>query len=55
MARQEVFAWWWMRGIDVAWSVLIPIASALLLYFGGRRVLSDMEKLKAGLIAPAQG
>jgi ATP-binding cassette subfamily B protein/subfamily B ATP-binding cassette protein MsbA len=52
MARQEIFAWWWMRGIDVAWSVLIPFASALLLYYGGNRVLSDMEKLKAGLIQP---
>ncbi|MDB5329698.1 MAG: putative multidrug export ATP-binding/permease protein [Phycisphaerales bacterium] len=54
MARQEIFAWWWMRGIDVAWSVLIPLASALLLYFGGMRVLSDMEKLKAGLITSKQ-
>ena len=50
MARQEVFAWWWMRGVDVAWSVLIPFASALLLYYGGNRVMTDMEKLKAGLI-----
>src|SRR5687768_8494063 len=54
MARQEIFAWWWMRGIDIAWSVLIPVASALLLYFGGMRVLSDMEKLNAGLITQAQ-
>jgi ATP-binding cassette subfamily B protein/subfamily B ATP-binding cassette protein MsbA len=54
MARQEIFAWWWMRGIDVAWSVLIPFASALLLYYGGNRVLSDMEKLKAGLIRTEQ-
>jgi ATP-binding cassette, subfamily B, bacterial len=52
MARQEILAWWWMRGIDLAWSVLIPLASALLLYFGGMRVLGDMEKLKAGLIRP---
>lgn len=52
MARQEIFAWWWMRGIDVAWSVLIPVASAILLYFGGSRVLADMEKLKMGLIQP---
>jgi len=50
MARQEIFAWWWMRGVDVAWAVLIPFASALLLYYGGNRVLSDMAKLKAGLI-----
>jgi ATP-binding cassette subfamily B protein/subfamily B ATP-binding cassette protein MsbA len=54
MARQEVFAWWWMRGVDVAWSILIPVASALLLYYGGNRVLSDMDKLKAGLIRPDQ-
>jgi ATP-binding cassette, subfamily B, bacterial len=52
MARQEIFAWWWMRGIDVAWSVLIPVASAILLYFGGSRVLSDMDKLRLGLIQP---
>ena len=54
MARQEIFAWWWMRGIDVAWSVLIPFASALLLYYGGNRVLSDMDKLRRGLISPKQ-
>jgi ATP-binding cassette subfamily B protein/subfamily B ATP-binding cassette protein MsbA len=54
MARQEILAWWWMRGIDLAWSILIPVASALLLFFGGMRVLSDMDKLRAGLITPAQ-
>ena len=54
MARQEIFAWWWMRGVDLAWSIFIPVASALLLYFGGMRVLSDMQKLKAGLISPGQ-
>jgi ATP-binding cassette subfamily B protein/subfamily B ATP-binding cassette protein MsbA len=52
MARQEIFAWWWSRGIEFTWSVLIPVASALLLYWGGNRVLSDMEKLKEGLIQP---
>jgi ATP-binding cassette subfamily B protein/subfamily B ATP-binding cassette protein MsbA len=52
MARQEILAWWWMRGIDVAWSILIPVATAVLLYFGGTRVLSDMEKLQQGLILP---
>jgi ATP-binding cassette subfamily B protein/subfamily B ATP-binding cassette protein MsbA len=54
MARQEIYAWWWMRGIDFTWSILIPIATAMLLYWGGNRVLSDMEKLKAALIAPKQ-
>jgi len=50
MARQEILAWWWMRGVEVAWGVLVPVASALLLYFGGMRVLGDMERLNAGLI-----
>ncbi|CAN5406697.1 ABC transporter ATP-binding protein [soil metagenome] len=52
MARQEIFAWWWMRGIDLAWSVLIPLASALLLYWGGNRVLTDMAKVHDGLLDP---
>lgn len=54
MARQEIFAWWWMRGVELAWAVLIPFASALLLYFGGMQVLSDMEKINAGLITGDQ-
>ncbi len=40
--------------IDVAWSVLIPVATATLLYFGGRQVLADSELLKAHRIAPEQ-
>ena len=35
MARQELFAWWWMRGIDAAWQVIIPVSVAGLLLFGG--------------------
>jgi ATP-binding cassette, subfamily B, bacterial len=50
MARQEVYVWWWSRGIDFTWSVLIPFATAALLFWGGSRVLSDMDKVKAGLL-----
>ena len=39
-ARQEVHVWWWSRGIDIAWSLLIPAASAALLWYGGSRVLN---------------
>jgi len=39
-ARQEVHVWWWARGVDVAWSLLIPCASAALLWYGGREVLA---------------
>lgn len=52
MARQEIFAWWWMRGVDAAWAVIIPLASALLLWYGGGRVLADAAAVKAGTMDP---
>jgi ATP-binding cassette, subfamily B, bacterial len=54
MARQEILVWWWSRGIDFTWSILIPFATAMLLYWGGSRVLSDMERVRAGLISPGK-
>lgn len=38
MARQELYAWWWMRVVEMVWEALIPIASAGLLFYGGWRV-----------------
>ncbi len=40
MARQELYAWWWMRVVEMVWETLIPIASAGLLFYGGARVIS---------------
>jgi ATP-binding cassette subfamily B protein len=40
MARQEILAWWWMRFVEVIWVVLIPLASAGALVYGGLQVLS---------------
>jgi ATP-binding cassette subfamily B protein/subfamily B ATP-binding cassette protein MsbA len=40
MARQEILTWWWSRGIELAWALVIPAASALLLWFGGRQVIA---------------
>lgn len=37
--RQEAHVWWWARAVDIAWSILIPTASAALLWYGGTRVL----------------
>ena len=39
MARQELYAWWWMRLVEMVWETLIPVASAGLLFYGGWRVL----------------
>ena len=39
MARQELYAWWWMRVVEMIWEAMIPISSALLLGYGGLRVL----------------
>lgn len=39
MARQELYAWCWMRVVEIVWEALIPVASAGLLFYGGWRVL----------------
>jgi ATP-binding cassette, subfamily B, bacterial len=41
MGRQELHAWWWMRGIEIVWEVLVPLASAALLIYGGWQVLQS--------------
>ncbi|MDB5389397.1 MAG: putative multidrug export ATP-binding/permease protein [Planctomycetaceae bacterium] len=40
MARQELLTWWWSRGIEIAWAITIPMASAALLLYGGWQVLN---------------
>ena len=42
MARQELHTWWWARGVDIAWSILIPVASAALMWYGGNQVLKGV-------------
>jgi len=41
MGRQEIYAWWWTRIIEIVWETVIPLASAALLVYGGWRVLQD--------------
>ena len=41
MFRQELLAWWWSRLLELAWQVLIPLASAGVLIYGGWRVLES--------------
>ncbi len=39
MGRQELAAWWSMRWIEIVWQVLMPLACAALLVYGGWRVI----------------
>jgi len=39
MTRIEVLTWWWSRVVEIAWSILIPVASAGVLVYGGLQVL----------------
>ncbi|MCH2212122.1 MAG: ABC transporter ATP-binding protein/permease [Fuerstiella sp.] len=39
MARKELFAWWWMRSVEMVWESMIPLTSAALIFYGGWRVI----------------
>jgi len=39
MTRLEIVTWWWSRIVEIAWSVLIPAASAGVMVYGGTQVL----------------
>jgi len=39
MTRIEILTWWWSRIVEIAWSILIPVASAAVLVYGGTQVL----------------
>ncbi len=54
MARQELHTWWWMRGVDTAWALLIPVATAALLYYGSLRIIADRAAVEGGLITATQ-
>ncbi len=45
MGRQELYAWWWMRALEIVWETLMPLASAGLLLYGGYRVLQGQLTL----------
>jgi ATP-binding cassette, subfamily B, bacterial len=39
MVRQQLFVWWWTRLIELLWQIMIPLATAALLLYGGTQVL----------------
>jgi len=57
LARQELYTWWWARGIEMVWMMLIPLASVAVLVYGGSAVidgvltLGDLMAFSAYLLA----
>jgi ATP-binding cassette subfamily B protein/subfamily B ATP-binding cassette protein MsbA len=45
-ARTEILVWWWSRGVEIAWELFIPAATAALLWYGGNQVVEG--RLTAG-------
>ena len=39
MVRKELYAWWWMRLVEMVWEAAIPVCSGALMFYGGWRVL----------------
>ncbi len=57
LARQELYTWWWARGIEMVWQLLIPLASTAILIYGGGAVIDgtltigDLMAFSAYLLA----
>lgn len=45
LARKETFAWWWTRGVELVWDLMMPAASGALLLYGGIQVLHGQLSL----------
>lgn len=39
LVRQQLFVWWWARAIELIWEIFVPLASTLLLLYGGYRIM----------------
>jgi ATP-binding cassette subfamily B protein/subfamily B ATP-binding cassette protein MsbA len=39
MTRIEVRTWWWSRIVEIAWAIMIPIATSAVLIYGGSQVV----------------
>lgn len=57
LARQELYTWWWARGVEIVWMMLIPMASIAVLLYGGTAVIDgtltigDLMAFSAYLLA----
>lgn len=49
--RQEMRAWWGTIAVEVLWALLIPVAVAGVLWYGGTRILLDTQQSTVGTLA----
>jgi ATP-binding cassette, subfamily B, bacterial len=52
--RQEMLVWWMATAVEVAWSLLVPVVVAVLVWYGGSRILGDAAGVAAGVLDPAK-
>ena len=45
LVRQQLFTWWWTRIIETIWEVIIPLASTVLLLYGGYQIIQGQLTL----------
>ncbi len=45
MARQELLTWWWSRLLEIAWQIMIPLASVAVMIYCGTLILRDVFTL----------
>ena len=52
--RQEMLAWWLGTAVEVGWSLLLPLAVAGVVWYGGSRILADAAAVATGALDPAK-
>ncbi len=48
MARQELTVWWWHRGVEIVWQIVIPVSTAFILIYGGMRIIDPADPFTTG-------
>ncbi|MDX2147988.1 MAG: ABC transporter ATP-binding protein [Planctomycetota bacterium] len=45
MTRKELLTWWWSRVVEIAWSIMIPLASAAVTIYAGLEIIAGRLSL----------
>ena len=52
--RQEMLAWWMSTAVDIGWGLVGPTVLAVVLWYGGNRILADATAVSSGTLDPAR-